>query len=410
MALSGSGVRLALVAAAAAALIAAITLFGHGVFLRSDGERAVRTSLEVADALSADTAGFERAVVARTPRFPEDHGAHPEYRTEWWYYTGNLESADGHRFGFQFTIFRTALSPDTTTVAAAPQPRSAADSLWSTSQLFMAHFAMSDVTNRRFFSSERFSRGAAGLAGAKSAPYHVWLEDWSISGAGADSVRLVAATDAVALDLTLSREKPIVLHGDRGLDSKGPEPGNASYYYSMTRMSTTGAVSIGQRTVPVEGHSWMDHEWSTSALGDDQIGWDWFALQLESGRDVMYYRLRERDGGSSAFSSGTLVGADGTAVRLGPGDVRLEPVAHWQSPVTDAQYPIAWDFSIPQHGLELRIRSLLPDQELRHSVVYWEGAVRITGSESGYGFVELTGYSESDGRLTGRSDGATTGK
>lgn len=407
MVLSRSAVRLSLLVAAAAVLTAAITFLGYGVYFGGDDERAVRTSLGVADALSADTAGFERAVAVRAPRFPEDHGAHPGYRTEWWYYTGNLESADGHRFGFQLTIFRTALRPDTASVAAAPQPVSAADSLWSTNQLYMGHFAMSDVTHRRFFSSERFSRGAAGLAGAESEPFNVWLEDWSISGASADSVRLVAATDTVALEITLSREKPIVLHGDRGLDSKGPEPGNASYYYSMTRMTTSGAVNIGQRSIPVEGHSWMDHEWSTSALGDDQIGWDWFALQLESGRDVMYYRLRERGGGSSAFSSGTLVGADGSSVRLEADDVRLEAVAHWQSPLTNAQYPIAWRFSISEHGLDLRIRSLLPDQELLHSVVYWEGAVRITGSESGYGFVELTGYSESDGRLTGRSDGTS---
>lgn len=384
-----------LVAAAVVAnIIVALAVLG----CNDDGQ--IRTSLAVTEALAADTAGYDRADRVRIIRFPDDHGAHPGYRTEWWYYTGNLASADDRRFGYQLTIFRTALRPDTSDV---PSSRLAsADSLWSTRQLYMAHFALSDPTSGAFYSAERFSRGSAGLAGSQAAPYRVWLEDWSISGPDADSVRLTARSDSIAIDLTLFRIKPVVFQGERGLDRKGPEPGNASYYYSMTRLATSGTVMIDEQQIEVEGLSWMDHEWSTSALGEDHVGWDWFALQLDSGREITYYRLREREGGRSEFSGGALVDEAGGVVRLEADDVVLEPLDLWRSPRSGVEYPVDWHFGIPEHGVDLHLEALLEAQELTESVTYWEGAVRIDGSESGYGFVELTGYGESEGGLAGR--------
>ena len=386
-----------------AAATVAIIIVAFALLARND-DGQIRTSLAVAEALAADTAGYDRADRVRPIRFPGDHGAHPGYRTEWWYYTGNLARnlarADDRRFGYQLTIFRTALSPDTS--GASSSRLESADALWSTRQLYMAHFALSDPVRGGFYSAERFSRGSAGLAGAEATPYRVWLEDWSISGPSADSVRLIARSDSIAIDLTLSRIKPVVFQGESGLDRKGPEPGNASYYYSMTRLATAGTVTIDEQPIEVGGLSWMDHEWSTSALGDDQVGWDWFSLQLDSGREIMYYRLRERGGGRSEFSGGALIDEGGGMVHLEADDVVLEPLDFWRSPRSGIEYPIEWRFGIPRHRTDLHLEALLEAQELAESVTYWEGAVRIDGSETGYGFVELTGYGESEGGLAGR--------
>lgn len=404
------------------AIAAAALLAGAVLFLGRD-ERPVRTSLAVAEALSADTAGYARAADPRPFRFPDDHGPHPDFRTEWWYYTGNLSTAEGRRFGYQLTIFRTALRPPaggvTTGHTDAAGDRSegdvvrsegdGSDSTWSTRQLYMAHFAVVDERAGVHVGFERFSRGAAGLAGARARPFRVWLEDWSVSGQTADSVRLRAAgegadeegdgergADEAAVDLSLVRLKPIVLQGDDGLDRKGAEPGNASYYYSMTRMRTSGTLRVGGESYEVGGLSWLDREWSTSALGEDQVGWDWFSLQLDDGRDVMFYRLRLRDGGTSPFSNGVVVGADGSVRRLSTRDVEVEPLRYWDSPASGARYPVAWSFRIPDASIDLDLTPLVDGQEMTHSVTYWEGAVRAAGSHAGSGFVEMTGYAEED--------------
>lgn len=373
-------VRILLIIAFAAVLAFAVLV---------DDERPVRTPLSVAEALSADTAAYSaayaRALEARTFRFPEDHGPHPDYRTEWWYYTGNLSSAAGRRFGYQLTIFRTALRP------SGGEPP---DSTWSTRQLYMGHFALSDVQADAFHAFERFSRGAAGLAGAYGRPYRVWLEDWSAAGATADSVSLLASEEDISIDLSLHRMKPIVLQGHGGLDQKGPEPGNASYYYSMTRMPTTGIVVIGGERHEVEGLSRLDREWSTSALGNNLVGWDWFSLQLDDGRDLMFYRLRRRDGTASPFSNGVVVDLDGSIHRLDERDVVLTPTRFWASPETGRRYPIRWSFRIPSMDVDLDLLPYLEHQELNLAVTYWEGAVRVEGSHAGIGFVEMTGYGD----------------
>jgi predicted secreted hydrolase len=344
--------------------------------------------LSVSEAMQASgTEGFARAEEPRPFVFPQDHGPHPEYAVEWWYYTGNLAGEDGRRFGFQLTFFRFAIAP------TAP----ARASSWAASNIYIAHFAFTDVAAGRFYAFERFSRGAAGLAGAESEPFHVWLEDWRAEGQrpAGTPMRLRAAQDDIALDLTLEQGKPPVLQGEQGLSQKSAERGNASYYYSLTRMPASGSVRIGDNEHRLSGLAWMDREWSTSALGPDQVGWDWFALHLDDGRDLMFYQLRLRDGGSDPFSKGVLVAPDGTSRRLTRDEVRLEPQGTWTSPRTGGAYPAGWRLAVPAEGIDLTITPLLADQELPTTVVYWEGAVSISGSQQGYGYLEMTGYADS---------------
>jgi predicted secreted hydrolase len=355
------------------------------VLARREAPGPPSASVSVAEVLAGDAAGFARATAPRPLVFPDDHGPHPEYRTEWWYYTGNLTAADGRHVGFQLTFFRTALAP------AAP-PRASA---WATAQVYMAHFAVTDTSGRRFHARQRLARGAVGLAGAQGSPFRVWTDDWSAEATGeaAFPVRLRAADGGVAIDLTLARGKPVVLQGDRGLSRKGPGRGDASYYYSLTRMPARGRVTLDGRGVEVSGLAWMDREWSTSALGGDQVGWDWFALQLDDGRDVMFYQLRRRDGSADPFSAGTLVAADGTSRALGAADVRVEVLEWWASPRDGIRYPARWRLAVPSAGLDLGVVPRLADQELLEPVRYWEGAVRVEGrGVGGHGYVELVGY------------------
>ena len=349
-------------------------------------------SLSLASALrAADDRGYAKALAPREFHFPADHGPHPEFRTEWWYYTGNLATAEGRRFGFQLTFFRSGLAP------ASPERASA----WATRQAWLAHFTVTDVEGKQFHSFERWSRGAVGLAGAQAAPFKVWVKDWTAEGSPVFPMHLKAAEGDVAIDLLLQAGKPPVLQGERGLSRKGAEPGNASYYYSLTRMPTAGSVRVGGERFAVTGDSWMDREWSTSSLAADQVGWDWFALQLADGSDLMLYRLRRRDGSIEPASSGTAIAPDGSSRPLSLADFQVESGGEWRSPRGGAQdrarYPARWRIRVPKEGLDLDVRPLLADQELDVSIRYWEGAVEIAGSRRGapvrgHGYVELTGY------------------
>lgn len=372
-------------------LTAAVAIWGAYRLSRPPVSESFDARLSVADVLSGDDAGYARAFEPRPFSFPADHGPHPTFKTEWWYYTGNLQTAEGRRFGFQLTFFRSALSPE-------PVKRTSA---WATHQVFLAHFALSDIANRRFYAFERFSRAAQNLAGAQRQPFRVWLEDWSVEGAGNDALpmRLRAAQDGIAIDLSLHSAKPPVLQGDRGLSQKGPEPGNASYYYSLTRMPTRGTLQIGDHRFDVQGLSWMDREWSTSALSRDQVGWDWFALQLDDGREIMFYQLRQREGRADPLSKGSLVQPDGTVRVLTSDDCLIEVLHHWQSPRSGIRYPSGWRIRIPIEYLELEVIPHIADQELDVSIRYWEGAVRVQGRAqqqpvAGHGYVELTGYAD----------------
>lgn len=374
-----------------ASLKSLVSLLSLLSFACREPERLPQASLSVAGTLRGENnEGYARAVEPREFRFPADHGPHPELRTEWWYYTGNLSTREGRGFGFQLTFFRSALAP------SMPER----SSKWATRQAYLAHFTVSDVEGGRFRSFERWSRGALGLAGARGEPFRVWLEDWSAEGD--QTMRLRAAEDGAALDLTLQPGKPPVLQGERGLSRKSEEIGDlgmASYYYSLTRMPASGTIRLGNERFAVAGLAWMDREWSTSSLGRDQVGWDWFALQLEDGRDLMLYQLRRSDGTPDATSSGTLVGPRGESRPLRLADFELEVLDRWESPRSGAVYPAAWRLRIPSADLDLRIEPLLADQELDVSFRYWEGAVRIAGTSRGRpvrgkGYVEMTGYNE----------------
>lgn len=340
----------------------------------------------------ADTVGYARAMEVRDFHFPEDHGPHEDFRTEWWYVTGNLDAEDGRELGFQFTIFRSSLAPK------AP----GGPSLWSTNQAYMGHFALTDITNENFRAAEIFSRGGAGLAGAIAEPFEVWLEDWRLEGVSDDAVfpmHLVADADGLSLDLIMESGKPYVLQGDAGLSQKGSEPGNASYYYAHTRMPTQGRVTIDGESLGVSGLAWLDREWSTSALSDGQVGWDWFALQLSDGWELMVYQLRREDGSPDPLSEGVLISPEGQRVPLEWGrGILVEPTQTWFSPVDDAEYPSGWRIQVPERGWDLTVTPALLDQELRVAFRYWEGSVRVDGKGQddqevyGRGYVELTGY------------------
>ena len=331
---------------------------------------------------------YERALSVRPFFFPADHGPHPSFRNEWWYVTGNLDDDDGQRFGFELTIFRFSLTPF--------EPES--PSAWRSNQVYIAHLAVTDAEREAFHVAQRYSRGAVGLAGATAEPFRVWLDDWEIRAASGDSWQLTASDPDFGVDLRLDPLKAPTLNGDAGLSQKSAEPGNASYYYSITRLATEGVISVDGRDYRVSGLSWVDREWSTSALAADQVGWDWFSLQLDDGTDLMFYQLRNNDGSADEYSGGTLVDADGNSAHLEIDDVDLSVRDYWESSA-GGSYPARWTLAVPSAGLELEVRPVIADQELFTTVRYWEGAVDVTGTRngepiSGRGYVELTGYAE----------------
>lgn len=342
---------------------------------------------------SADTAGFEKALKVRNFEFPKDNGAHPTFRTEWWYFTGNLTSKEGKRFGYQFTIFRNALTP----------LREDSVSGWRTNQIYMGHFTITDIDNNKFYFNERFSREGNGLAGAEAEPFRVWLEDWDVRETGKGrfefpEVRLTAKDKDVILELDLSPEKPVVLQGENGLSKKSKEEGNASYYYTASRIFSKGRISIDGKVHEVEGSSWLDREWSTSALAEYQKGWDWFSLQFDNNTEMMYYQLRHKDGGIDETSKGAIVLPDGKKENIKAKDVILKVTEEWKNADGKA-YPSGWVLEIPTKKTELRITPTVKNQELDAAVKYWEGSVIIDGifegkKISGRGYVEMTGYGE----------------
>ncbi len=371
-------------------LLVIVAVLGVWLGLRP---RPVQTAQGGLVGLPADPAGFAQAQPGRAFTFPRDHGPHPEFQTEWWYYTGNLKTEDGREFGYQLTFFRRGL--------AAPAEIPERTSAWADGQVYMAHLALSNVGGGGFSAFERFSRGGAGLAGAQGEPgFAVWLEDWRVEQVGEGRYSMNARAGEVSLALTLEDSKGPVLQGEEGFSRKGHGQGNASYYISQTRLRTAGTVGVGGETFAVVGESWMDHEFSTSALGEGQVGWDWFALQLSDGSELMLFSLRHADDPQKTVYSGTLIRPDGSTKVLGREDFSLEATDTWRSPHSGAEYPAGWSVRLPEEGVELRIEPKMADQELRLSFVYWEGAVRVSGSRdgqplSGQGYVELTGYASS---------------
>jgi predicted secreted hydrolase len=346
-----------------------------------------QAQLELAPA--GQPAEFARALAPRTLEFPADHGPHLEYQTEWWYYIGNMQSEDGRHFGFQLTFFRRGLQPGEPDRASA----------FAANHIYSAHLAVTDTDGGEHRAWERFSRGAAGLAGAQARPFRVWLDDWSVEGLNAEAseVRLSAGEEDFILALRLGAERAPVAHGEAGLSQKSAVPGNASYYVSLPRMEAEGLLELDGTSYQVRGQAWFDHEWGTTTLGPQAVGWDWFGLQLEDGRELMAFQIRNRDGSIEPVSGGTLVAADGTVQRLMAADVQLQVLGTWTSPASGTAYPSGWRMVVPVAGLDLTLQPRLKDQENRLSVVYWEGAVSVVGTSqggpvAGEGFAELTGY------------------
>ncbi len=371
--------------AAALLVVTALVLIGISLVEPLNGSALGASTQFQAPPPNVD--GFARAIGPWDWHFPRDHGAHPEFQTEWWYYTGVLATDAGRRFGFQFTIFRRAIVP-------VAQPSA---SEFRSSQIYMAHFTVSDIAAGAFFHDVRYARGGAGLAGATTEPaYRVWLEDWAISAENADATRtrIEAASADFAINLRLRQVKPPALQGERGLSQKSAQPGNASYYYSLSRLLTDGTISIGGVEYSVSGFSWMDHEFSTSALGPGAQGWDWFGLIFNDDSELMVGQIRLVDGGIEPAFGGLLIHPAGDTRRLNADDITIEVTDSWRSPHSGALYPAGWRITIVgPDGFEIQVAPLQADQELHSAdIVYWEGAVAVSGDKSGYGYAELTGY------------------
>jgi predicted secreted hydrolase len=323
--------------------------------------------------------------------FPRDHFSHPDFRTEWWYYTGNVKSADGRAFGFQVTFFRQGVrrgGPD--------------DSPWDVDDLYLAHAALSDLSGGKFYHAERLNRAGPGIAGVSQGSARIWNGNWQVVWKG-ERQELDSVAGEWSLHLTLDSRKPPVIHGEQGISRKGPAPGAASHYISLTRLAAAGTVELGGQTYGVEGTVWMDHEFFTNQLPPELDGWDWLSLQLDDQTEVMLFRLRRKDGSIDPFSAATYVDRNGRSQHLSSREFSLRPSGQqWTSPATGASYPIRWQVSIPSLSLNLEISTRLSQQEMATSGPispnYWEGAIEIAGTRgagapvTGVGYLEMTGY------------------
>lgn len=328
--------------------------------------------------------------------FPQDHGAHNQFLLEWWYFTGHVFTKPGRRFGYELTFFRKAVQ-DSRVEANSSQ--------WAIHHLYLAHFALTDVESGHFRFEEKLSRAGMGKAGAETGRMHVWVDQWAVLplDSGHQRLRLQASAQHMKIDLLLSGKKSPVIHGKDGISRKGENPGQASHYYSLTRLETHGTLEMAEESWEVSGLSWMDHEFGSGDLGAQQVGWDWFSLQLEQNTEIMVYLLRLKNGTVDPASSGSIILGDGTSRHLIRDDIILNVTSTWESPHTHARYPASWNLKIPSMDMALNIQPVMADQELRTTkstqVTYWEGAVDVNGLHKGktirgLGYVELTGYAK----------------
>jgi predicted secreted hydrolase len=344
----------------------------------------------VAAVRSFDAQGWELVEPDFQIQFPRDYGPHFNFRTEWWYFTGNLRSSDGREFGYQLTFFRHGYR--------APSTRTPVTSSFVMNDLIFGHFTVTDVGAQQFHFAGKASRGAFGEAGFREGSRLVWLDGWELDQDG--SFHLKAAEKDYAIDLYLEPAKPPLLQGDNGYSRKAAGEGHASEYYSITRLTTHGTLHLGADNFPVSGNSWFDREWATNQLAADQAGWNWFGIQFSDGSDLMLYQMRLKSGGIDRFSGGKLIRSDNSVADLGVNDFELVPQKFWVNPETKARYPIAWRLRIPKLDLEAEIRTPVENQELNLAIRYWEGCIRIQGTKDaspidGVGYMELTGYEES---------------
>lgn len=357
--------------------------------LFTQNSSAVKNTEAIDSLKSTNKQGYEKALTVKEFKFPEDHGPHKSFKTEWWYFTGNLEDEKQRKFGYQLTIFRNNIDPNYSNDTKS----------WSSNQIYMGHFAISDIKNSKFYSYENFQRGSKELAGAEAKPLKVWLNNWEILSKKENSsfpILLNVAHGDVSLNLELLPNKKIVLQGNQGLSQKSPEAGNASYYYSFTDLLSSGEIKIKGQSFKVKGKSWMDREWSTSALSENQEGWDWFALQLSDGYDLMYYQLREKDKVSET-SLGSFVSPSSIKTTIDANEIDIEVLDYYKSKESKRKYPSKWRLRIAKEDLDITITPFMENQEHQFTYSYWEGAVSIKGIHQGQkvngkGYVELTGY------------------
>jgi predicted secreted hydrolase len=348
---------------------------------------------------------WERALPGYHYEFPRDHFSHPGYQTEWWYYTGNLRTLDGSRFGFELTFFRQGVARPAAPEAAAPAGGEQ-ESPWDLNDVYLADLALSDLDGRRFYHTQRLNRAGPGLAGADLASRRIWNGNWQVqfepAAPGVQPVQsLHAVCDDFTLQLVMRAAKPPVIHGVYGVSQKAAEPGQASHYISYTRLDAQGTLQLAGKTLDVSGLAWMDHEFFSHQLTAEQTGWDWFSVQLSSGEELMLFRLRRKDGSADPYSAGTFVDARGIARHLTVADFTLQPGATWTSPATGARYPLHWTLRVPALGLVLDASTPLENQEMVSGQAfwptYWEGAIEWHGTKhdlpvSGVGYLEMTGY------------------
>lgn len=343
---------------------------------------------------SGRAADYAPALPGYHYEFPHDHFNHPAYQTEWWYYTGNLKSAQGHRFGFELTFFRQGVARDNDTA------------VWHIHDIYMAHLALSDLSSRHFYHTERFNRAGPGIAGINEPTRLIWNGNWQAQLNERDH-RLRAADAGFGIDLDLRPAKPPVINGREGISRKAAGEGHASHYISITRLLTSGSIEIGGTAYQVEGASWMDHEFFSKSLGSNESGWDWLSLQLDDDSELMLYRLRHKDGSVDPYSSGTYTDAQGRSQFLSLSDFSMTPAGQtWTSPQTRGVYPIRWHVTVPALAIQLDISTPLANQELVGSIgpSYWEGAIGISGQRNGspmhgVGYLEMTGYGATSGQF-----------
>ena len=327
--------------------------------------------------------------------FPRDHRPHRDFKTEWWYFTGNVFDTAGNRFGYELTFFRQGITP-----VAGRDPNA---SRFLVDDLKFAHFAITDAATQQFRFEQKTSRGAFGEAGFDAGNRLAWIDNWTLSAGDDESFHLTASTDTGKLHLHLRPTQPPVIHGENGVSVKAAGGTSASHYYSIPRLQTTGEIVVDGRARSVSGETWFDHEWSSSQLGKGEVGWDWLCVQWEDGAELMLYRMRLENGQVEPSSSGTWIAGDGTTTHLRVSDFQMTPIAFWKSKESGAQYPIGWRVTLPGHGTEFTVHALLEDQELKLGpITYWEGAIDAIGtrdgkSAKGRGYLELTGYA---GRLS----------
>jgi predicted secreted hydrolase len=345
---------------------------------------------------------FKRALPGRVFSFPRDHFSHPEFKTEWWYYSGHLNALnqDNKSFGYQLTFFRTALKGETKNQK----------SKWSIQNLYFAHLALTDESKKKFEYREKISRGSLREAGASTyktdaKTFRVWIEDWSVEGKGSATrdYLLKAGGREFGLELLLTPEKNPIVHGQNGVSQKAEGEGYASHYYSIPRLKTEGKVFLKNRELPVHGISWMDHEFGSDQLQEYQVGWDWFSIQLDNGIDLMFYQIRHKEGKLDPFSSGTIIFQKGDSQHLLLKEFQIESLDQWKSQKSGAIYPSEWRIVVPGPQIELMLTPRVKDQELitqeSTRVTYWEGSVKVEGKYRGQrvrgmGYVELTGYAK----------------